>query len=534
MATILQPAYSGERLRRRQLGVFYTPASIAEILVQWVLAGQPKRILDPSFGGCVFLNSAASQLKEFGVEQPGRLLGGVDIDSSCSRHVVRNPLLEGAMILEGDFLALLPGNEDMGFFEAVVGNPPYVRHHLLKQKQKSTARSAAEAAGMSLPLTSSLWAYFVVHSVRFLKPNGRMAFVLPEAALQAEYATPVRNLLCQRFRHVHWIRLQERVFEHTDEAAVILLAWGQGPGEERVHRASGICELTSLIESLHNSPTQFLEAEEALAQVLNLSAIRTLGDLAEIKIGIVTGANQFFILTERDALERGIASNDRVSVLAATRHLRGLEFSKQDGKNLVAQQVACQMLAIRNSSLLSASLRQWLKKGKQLGIHERHHCKIRRDRWYQINPQTPPDAFATCCRSGSPLLVLNPARWRTTNTLHAIRFHRSVEPRAVVMGILTSVASLWAELRGRRYGGGVLKMEPSNWRGFPIPLVNQAVKGFKEADRLLREGREGEARRLADRMVLVEGLGLTPATVEELRQHVSHLALWRRPLRSRT
>lgn len=533
MATILQSVYSEERLRRRQLGVFYTPASIAEILVQWVLAGHPKRVLDPSFGGCVFLDSAARQLKELGVEKPGRFLCGVDIDSGCSKHVAGNPLLHDAMILERDFLALQPGNEDIGFFEAIAGNPPYVRHRLLTREQKCTARSAVEAAGMFLPLTSSLWAYFVIHSVRFLKPNGRMAFVLPEAVLQAEYAIPVRNLLSQRFRHVHWIRLQERVFEHTDEAAVILLAWGQGPGEERTHRASAICELTSIIESLHNSPTQFLEAEEVLAQVLSRPSIRTLGDLAEIKIGIVTGANQFFILTEEGALEREIDSNNRVSVLAATRHLQGLRFSKRDGKNLVAQQAACQMLATRKTSPLSASLHQWLEKGKKLGIHERYHCKIRREHWYQIDPQTPPDAFATCCRSGSPLLVLNSARWRTTNTLHSIRFHRSVEPRAVAMGVLTSVASLGAELRGRHYGGGVLKMEPSSWRALPVPLVNQA-KGFEEADRLLRAGREGEARRLADQVVLVEGLGLAPAVVEELRRNVSHLALWRRPLRSRT
>jgi adenine-specific DNA-methyltransferase len=532
MATILQSAHLEERLRRRQLGAFYTPASIAEVLVQWALAGQPRRVLDPSFGGCVFLDFAARRLKALGVEQPGRFLCGVDIDADCLRHVEGNLLLQGTITVEGDFLALCPGNEEMGFFDVVTGNPPYVRHHLLTPEQRSSARSAATAAGVPLPLTSSLWAYFVIHSARFLKPNGRMAFVLPEAVLQAQYAAPVRKFLAQRFRHIHWVRLQERVFVGTDEAAVLLLAWGQGPGEETVHRASGIAELASLVNDLANSTAPTSEAEETLARVLTLPSILTLGEIAEIKIGIVTGANKFFILSEEEALRRGIASNNRNPVLAATRHLQGLQFSEQDGKDLVAQQVACQLLAIRKDSPLSASLRRWLEEGKRLGIHERHHCQIRRGTWFQIDSPIPPDAFATCCRSGSPLLVLNQARWRTTNTLHTVRFRRPVEPRAVAMGVLTTIASLAAELQGRRYGGGVLKMEPSSWRGLPVPLVDQAAEVFNEADRLLREGREEEARRLADRVVLVGGFGLAPSTVEDLRQQVSLLASWRRPRRS--
>jgi adenine-specific DNA-methyltransferase len=490
-------------------------------------------VLDPSFGGCVFLDSAARQMQALGVEQPGSFLCGVDIDTVCSVHAKKNSLLKGASILEGDFLALQPGNEEMGFFDAIAGNPPYIRHHLLTSEQRDSACRASIAAGMSLPLTSSLWAYFVVHGTRFLKPNGRMAFVLPEAVLQAQYAIPVRKFLAQRFRHVIWIRLQERVFERTDEAVVLLLAWGQGPGEEAVHRASGVAELASLIGSLNGSTACASDPEGSLARVLASPSIRTLGEVAEIKIGIVTGANKFFVLSEEEALQRGIDSNNRIAVLAATRHLHGLQFSEHDGNDLILRQVACQLLTIRKDSPIPAPLCQWLEEGKKLGIHERHHCQIRRAAWHQIDPPAPPDAFATCCRSGSPLLVLNLARWRTTNTLHAARFRSGVEPRAVALGVLTALTSLAAELKGRRYGGGVLKMEPSSWQGLPIPIVDQAVEAFDEADHLLREGREQDARHLADQVVLIEGLGLVPSAVEDLRQQASRLASWRRPRRSR-
>ena len=76
------------------------------------------------------------------------------------------------------------------------------------------------------------------------------------------------------------------------------------------------------------------------------------------------------------------------------------------------------------------------------------------------------------------------------------------------MGFLTSAVSAWAELRGRRYGGGVLKIEPGTLKRIPVPLIPGAEDVFKKLNTLLREGREEEARRIADERVLDEGLGL--------------------------
>ena len=135
--------------------------------------------------------------------------------------------------------------------------------------------------------------------------------------------------------------------------------------------------------------------------------------------------------------------------------------------------------------------------------------------------------------AGSPLLVLNEAECLNSNAVHSVNWKPGldVEAEAVAVGFLTSAVSAWAELRGRRYGGGVLKIEPGTLKRIPVPLVQGAEDIFTDVDRQLRDGQEEEARRLADNRVLRQGLDLDDHEIECLRLVRSQLMEWRRPSR---
>ena len=162
----------------------------------------------------------------------------------------------------------------------------------------------------------------------------------------------------------------------------------------------------------------------------------------------------------------------------------------------------------------------------------RYKCALRSD-WFRVDLPALPDAFATCARAGSPLLVLNRGECLNSNALHSVRWksESAVTPEAVAVGFLTSAVSAWAELRGRRYGGGVLKIEPGTLKRIPLPLIPGAAAVFQKLDGLLREGREEEARKIADERVLGEGLGLEDSEIETLNQVRTDLMEWRRPSR---
>jgi len=111
--------------QRRLLGAYYTPDDVARLLAQWAVVGQGGRVLDPSFGGCAFMQAAASHLKRKGRRQPGRLVFGVDVDDSCMRYVRESPDLVVDNVVFRNFLAIRPSELSGAPFHAIVGNPPF-------------------------------------------------------------------------------------------------------------------------------------------------------------------------------------------------------------------------------------------------------------------------------------------------------------------------------------------------------------------------------------------------------------------------
>ena len=132
------------------------------------------------------------------------------------------------------------------------------------------------------------------------------------------------------------------------------------------------------------------------------------------------------------------------------------------------------------------------------------------------------------------MLVLNRGECRNSNAVHSLSWKDdlSVTPEAVAVGFLTSAVSVWAELWGRRYGGGVLKIEPGTLKRIPVPFVEGSEDVFQDLDNLIRRGEEEKARTVADKRVLRDGLGLGSDEIAILRRTRSKLMEWRRPSRN--
>ena len=203
--------------RRRILGAYYTPDQLAEVMVRWALAGGTGPVLDPSYGGCAFLGAAVSVLRQGNPNGPAGQVYGVDVDPLCVEYVSRSDGLIDANCIVADFLEASPADLPGTPFAAIVGNPPYVRHHWIKGGQRDSARAVAADSTVPLPATANLWAYFLLHSLDFLAPGGRLAMLVPEAILQADYAAPLRETLAQRFDRTSLIYIRDRLFDETDE-----------------------------------------------------------------------------------------------------------------------------------------------------------------------------------------------------------------------------------------------------------------------------------------------------------------------------
>ena len=80
--------------------------------------------------------------------------------------------------------------EPNGGFDAVIGNPPYVRQELLGEEVKRALKADYSAYdGMA-----DLYVYFYEQALRLLRPGGRLSYVVTNKWLKAGYAEALRDL----------------------------------------------------------------------------------------------------------------------------------------------------------------------------------------------------------------------------------------------------------------------------------------------------------------------------------------------------
>jgi hypothetical protein len=158
-----QPSRS--RTVRRENGIYYSPQDVVTALVKWAVRSAEDTIFDPSFGGCVFLRAGVARLKQLGAANASSLVYGTDWDQEAwgdAAQLINNGA-NPRQFLQRDFLSVRP-EEICGPFRVVVGNPPYVRAHMLSDEALSTARSSLPSH-IHISKRASYWAYFVLHAM---------------------------------------------------------------------------------------------------------------------------------------------------------------------------------------------------------------------------------------------------------------------------------------------------------------------------------------------------------------------------------
>ncbi len=520
---------------KRALGAFYTPLPVARKLVDWALRPGVGTVLDPSFGGCSFLRAAADHLQANGVRRTARLVHGVDVDPLAQRHLAR--LNTGrstrASAVIGDFFSLDVSKLVGAPFSAVVGNPPYLRHHVFAGEQRASARAATIGAAPQLSETTNAWAYFIVHALSMLAPKGRLAFILPGAALQADYAKPVLELLESRFLSTSLVYLRQRLFTDTDQDSVLLLARGHLQGAAPASYA----EIESMRQfhparrlgvsgRVEAAPTSLKEATvgrecmSILEQIDSNHHLKRVDELATIRIGVVTGANSFFIRHAAD-IARFRAPGVRYDpVIARTAQFTGPYWTAADQKGLERSGAKSVLLKISADASLPPALKQEVRAAEREGLSKRFKCR-RRLPWYSLEEEAIPDAFIRYMSGSDFWIVQNKARATCTNAIHRLWWkHSRVASASVVAGTWTTLFQLECELAGRAYGGGVLKIEPGELARMRVPVVPGAGRALPTIARHCAKGDLDAARRLADELVLCRGLGMSARKVDELRSAV--------------
>lgn len=487
---------SAQKLR----GGYYTPEDIAGFLARWTKEIAPKRILEPSCGDGVFFGALAN----VGGFRKTDIVGlELDPEEAAKASARASDAGLGAKVLAEDFLqwAIERLGDDGARFDAVLGNPPFVRYQYLPEPFQ--ARAEQIFTELELPFTkhTNAWVPFVLASVSLLRPGGRLAMVVPAEIIHVTHAQSLRSYLGRECRRVVIIDPKELWFSGTLQGAVVLLAEKRRPSEQPegigIYPVKGR-EFTRLDPSSVFTAPQLIngktvegkwtralldiETRSLFDELAEHNEVHRFDDIAQVDVGIVTGANKFFLVPD-DIVERYALARWAHPMFGRSAHCPGVIYDDRQHVANALSGFPTNFLWFQGGQI-DAAAKAYIALGEQQALHMRYKCRVRAP-WYTVPSVYSTEIGMLKRAHHTPRLILNRIGAYTTDTAYRIRTQK-IAPQTLVGCFVNPLTALSAELEGRHYGGGVLELIPSEIERVTIPLPAKARVDLADLDRAVR------------------------------------------------
>ncbi len=473
-------------------GVFYTPVELADFLAKPLITSGGNAIFDPSYGDGALLLAAERISNSFEKNIKNSFWG-------CDIRPVNGLLnhLPQANLKETDFFDYR--NEIL--FDTILMNPPYIRHHVQKANKIKKYRSQNPELTF-LENTSDLWAYFLVKAVSHLEKDGSIGAILPWAFLQADYAKPVRKWLSERFEDIQALALSNRYFESADERVIVLWlrkylrinASIKIGSSQRIESKIEFKKLNLedwLADRVHYSGKG--DVDSLFSRLKREFAFIKLDEIAEVKIGVVTGAVDYFII--HGANLNSFKKSRLIPILTSSDEFP--DFFINGKKSLPL------LVSLRDKDHLV--YRSFIKKGIENKYHLRSHSKLR-EPWYSVKVGKVADAFFPYRCKKYPFLLPNSDKVQCTNSIHRIYFKNltDIEKKWVFVSLLSLPSQLSLELNSKTYGRGILKIEPKSLKETLVLVKNDSVVNsvYNKIISLLSRNNKEEAFEVATKFIV--------------------------------
>ncbi|NPV83145.1 MAG: SAM-dependent DNA methyltransferase [Candidatus Aminicenantes bacterium] len=189
---------------RKSLGQYFTPKSIREALIKRLPNDiENPRILDPACGTGEFLFTA----KEY-FSNPD--LFGWEIDKKLVDIAVK--IVPEAKIVQRDSLL----DETYNQFDFVIGNPPYYEFKPSKELRNKF--------GLVINGRTNIFSLFIYQGIKWLKPGGYLAFVVPSSMNNGAYFLNLRKYISDQ-SNIEYLHIIEdaMVFHGALQSTMLLI-----------------------------------------------------------------------------------------------------------------------------------------------------------------------------------------------------------------------------------------------------------------------------------------------------------------------
>ena len=510
---------SADKLR----GGFYTPELIANFLTKWGMMGmQQPKILEPSCGDGAFLHA----LKNF--EGKYQSIKAIELDKEEAQKA-KSIQLPKTKVINREFHQYCNYTNDK--FDIVLGNPPYIRYQYFDEQQRNEAIQIYNRVRLKYSKLSNAWVSFVVGASLLLKKKGKLGFVIPAELLQVSYAKPLRQFLASFYNSIVIVSFKKLVFPSIQQEVVLLMCEKDGSKEHKINHieVKDAYELADLdLDDLHKEDKQiditsnkwtyyFLSQKEInfLDTVKEKYGLKTIGDYADVEVGITTGANSFFTVEQKVVDSYKLAPFTRPMVGRSVQ-VSGTVFTNQDLKNNLLSGAKANLLVFPKNGELKKykGALKYIQYGENQDIHKGYKCRIR-DVWYVVPSLWIPDGLFIRRNNRFPRLIVNQAEAYTTDTMHRVRLKNDTNIHALSASFYNSLSFAFAEICGRSYGGGVLELMPNEVQKILIPYQKDNEQYLEKIDNFLRKNKDTtELLEFTNQLFLKEQLGFSQSDID--------------------
>lgn len=494
-----------DQAERNRMGQFATPTELAVEILRYARGeideGACVRFIDPAIG----TGSFYSALRD--VFPDDRLVHavGYEVDPHYGQAAANLWNDTGLEVRMEDFTLAAP-TADSDKFNLLICNPPYVRHHHIDGENKRRLKTLTrQVCDIDMNGLAGLYCYFLGLSHRWMAEGGLAGWLIPSEFMGVNYGAPVKRYLLDKvtLQHIHRFDPNEVQFDDAlVSSAIVWFTKKKPPGGHKVRMTYG----GSLLRPRHERfvPVETLRLDRKwtkhpMEESRSESSAPTLADLFEIKRGLATGNNRYFILPIEEIRERGLPIDAFRPILPSPRYLPRNEVLADETGNPVLDRrlflLDCRLSEEEIKDKLPA-LAAYIEEGKSLGIADRYLCR-HRSPWYTQENRPPAPFLCTYLgrsdkKNGRPFRFILNHSMATAANVYLLLYPKEPLRRAIaespdlkrqVWSFLNGIRAEEMLSEGRVYGGGLHKLEPKELGRVPATALSGFVTEPVQVDR---------------------------------------------------
>lgn len=491
------------QLERNQMGQFSTPFPLAVDILTYTKSlmpsGEPVRFLDPAFGTGSFFSALQNVYEETDIREAI----GYEIDPHYAIPAMKLWNKNKIAVYVEDFTKAEPQRH----FNLILCNPPYVRHHHIKQDKARLQLAAQRSTGIRLSGLSGLYCYFLTLTHSWMVDGAIAAWLIPSEFMTVNYGKAIRQYLLDKVTLLRIHRFDPAEVQFTDALVSSAVVWFRNsppPVEHHVQLSYGGSIASPQTQQL--LPVSDLRTEQKWTRFSSTpykpsNSQPTIGEYFNIRRGLATGDNSFFILSAQQVKYHSLPQEVLRPILPSPRYLTEDEVhADESGIPLITPQLYlfdCQ-LSEADIKRMYPTAWKYLQMGKEKQVHQRYLCRHRKI-WYAQEDLRPAQFICTYIgrkdsRRGKPFrFILNHSLAIVANS------YINLYPKPTMEKTLSDhpelIRQVWSILNnidvdslvdgGRVYGGGLHKLEPKELANIPVPdlailkieLPNEFIQG---------------------------------------------------------